>query len=190
MVKPELEQGEEIRLSMKKALVASGTVTISLVIGAIAPLLGVGMFVAWRGGEVHGVVALPLGLLFFFVGFCFLTYGVLVGASVIVGVVRQDRLLLGEKSLQSVTRDGRILTCVPYDNIDEITLVEEPSDDEGPSYFMVAITLVDRTREDTLVQEKSPLVGEDGYEVLIRDLYRVPPKKLYKKLRARAKQAK
>jgi hypothetical protein len=187
MTQPELEHGEEIRLSLRKAGTAGCTVLVALVIGVVGPVLGVGAYIAWRDGQFHWAVALPFGLLFFFVGICFLVYGLIVGFSVVVGVWRSDRLLLGERSLQCIARDGKVLTRVPYDNIDEIMLVEEPDEAGGPPYRMVGIKLIDPANVDTILGERSPLIGEDGYDVLIRDFYRVSPKKIYKKLLSRRK---
>ena len=101
------ESGEVIPLSLKKALVAGAVAGVALVIGAFALLLGVGTVIVWRDGELQVACALPLGVLFFFVGICFLLYGVIVGPSVLMGLWRRDHLLLGRESLLCRTRDGR-----------------------------------------------------------------------------------
>ena len=48
---------------------------------------------------------------------------------------------------------------------------------------MVAITLINPKRQDTILLKESPLAPdiEDG-DVILRDCYQIPPRTLYKKL--------
>lgn len=183
MNQPELEPGEEILLSYRKALMAGCTVLVALTMGVLGVLISLCTLLAWRANQVHWTLALFFGLGTLFVGVCALIYTVLVGPALVMGVLRHDRLRIGEKALQCVARDGQILTHVPYDNIDEITLEEASKGEAGPPFFMVGITLIDPRHAGTILGERSPVCGEEGYDVVIRDFYRKSPKQLYKKLR-------
>lgn len=98
-------------------------------------------------------------------------------------VWRRDRLFLGDTHLRCVTRDGKVLTLIPYDNIDEIRFLEDEGGHNGPPDDKVAIILINPRRKDTVLLKESPLAPDvEEANAVLRDCYRLPPGTLYKKL--------
>jgi hypothetical protein len=182
MVPPETDYGEEVMLSYGKSFGAFMIGFFVTVGGLLGLWFAAGVFS--KRNDLNVVLWLLIGALCSLASLAVLAMGVFSLYQAVLLTWRRDRLFLGEQHLHCVSRDGKILTRIPYDNIDAIELLEEVRHSDNVVIEKVGITLIDPGREDTILLEESPLApqGEENVDVLIRDFYRIPPKKLRKRL--------
>jgi hypothetical protein len=180
----DFEHGEEVPLSYWKNVQTFSMGLFALIPGFFALWFAGALFADRNSRDLHWALMVLFSLLFSCGGLGFLGMAAFLARKAVWQVWRRDRLFLGENELLCVAQDGRVLTRIPYDNIEEITLMVEEGAFQGPPVYKVGVNLLDPGRKDTVLLAESPLAphGEEKVDALIGDFYRIPPKKLYKKL--------
>ena len=168
-------EGDIIETSAAKALGALATSVLTIPLGA---------GLAWIGfiGELAaGPMGFKLGLLGAFavpVGFAGVPVSVL-------ALLRRCRLILGEDRLQLVTKQGRVLTQIPYRNIDRVELVLAP-----PKVKCVGINLKDLGDSETLNAGSEEAKRQTGWHYRItKSNWLLPLQQIHERLQRRLERA-
>jgi hypothetical protein len=183
----EVERGDEVRLSVGKSLVRVFSGFTALLMAGIAFFMGIVAIVAWANGEFHWAVALvvsPVALLFALASLALAAY---LFVDTLRALWRRERLVLGRDALQCVVGAGDVLDQVPYDNIQDMRVVER-QEETGPPYKVIGLNLLQPGRADTVIRLNShlaPVDEDDEFDVVIQDLYKLSPEKLHRKLTVR-----
>ncbi|MBY0232056.1 MAG: hypothetical protein K2W96_22460 [Gemmataceae bacterium] len=183
-------QGEEISLSSgKSATQFLIGVLVGLVGGPMGLWFAITVITTDNKGDMPRWLTVLLGWLCALFSLVLVAGGLFAIGAMARQVWRGDRLVLGETALSCLGRGGQVLTRIPYDNIAEVRFVLDEELHNGPRDDRVAILLIDRRREDTVLREESPLAGDDEGDTVIQDRYRITPRKLYQKLVKRWKRS-
>ena len=178
---------DEIVLSLRKVLGRCFYGSITIFMGVIALFIAFMAVGGWMGGTLHGGIALAVAPLALIAGVFCAIIGVGMMLEVLLGYWRCERLALREDALQCVIGTGDVLDHIPYDNIQDMEVVQR-QEETGPPYTIVGLHLTDAKRPDTvlrLVSRLNPADEDDEYDVIIPDLYKLSPEKLHKRLKAK-----
>src|SRR5436305_1524739 len=124
MFHPVVEEGQEIHLSLRKALVHVLHGILCMFIGTVLFVASVILFTGWYTGQVGWALSGFGSPLAFLGGLACNAFGVLACASTVILWWRRRRLILGKESLQWVIGPDEVLTQVPFDNIRDVRAVE------------------------------------------------------------------
>jgi hypothetical protein len=94
--------------------------------GVLVGFFGVAIILAElaRGREVRWALLFCCGVPLLLAGLVIVVAMAIVQGNLLLNLVRGERLLVGERALQSVTRGGRVLNHIPYDNIDRVRVLD------------------------------------------------------------------
>src|SRR5687767_12898027 len=129
---------DEIALSLPKVLGRCFYGLIAILMGVIALSMAFMAVGGWMAGNLHWGIAVVLAPLTLIVGvFCSLI-GVGMILEVLLGYWRRERLVLRHDALECVIRAGEVLDHIPYDNIQDMEVVER-QEETGPPYTIVGL---------------------------------------------------
>jgi hypothetical protein len=184
MTETKHSEKDEVYLSLGKSFVRVLSGLVALLMAAIAFFISFVVVSGWADGDIHWAVALVVAPLAFLFGLASLALAAYLCVDTIRALARRERLVLGKDALLCVVGEGDVLDRVPYDNIQDMRVVER-QEETGPPYKLIGITLLDPRRADTVIQLNShlaPADEDDEFDVTIQDLYKLSPEKLHKRL--------
>ena len=191
MSQVQAQPGDEIVLSLRKTLARCFYGALAVLMGVIALSMAAMSVGGWLAGNLHWGIAVVVAPLALIVGVACSLIGVGMMLEILLGYWRRERLALGEEALQCVMRGGEVLDHIPYDNIQDMEVVER-QEESGPPYKIVGLHLIDAKRSDTVLRLTSrlnPADEDDEYDVIIPDLYKLSPEKIHKKLKGKWKKS-
>src|SRR5262249_30654648 len=126
MVASRRERGKSFPLSTWRVLLRLLAFLLAVGFGVLVGYFGVAIIRVelTRGEGPRWGLLLGFGLPLFLVGLGIIVAIAIVQGNLLLNLVRGERLLVGERALQSVTRGGRVLNHIPYDNIDRVRVLD------------------------------------------------------------------
>jgi hypothetical protein len=77
-----------------------------------------------RGHEKRWALLFACGLPLLLVGLIIFAAMAIIQGNILLNLLRGERLLVGERALQRLTRGGRVLSHIPYDAIDRVRVLD------------------------------------------------------------------
>jgi hypothetical protein len=131
-----------------------------------------------RGPETRWALLFSCGVPLFLAGLVIFVAMAILQGNLVLNLVRGERLLVGERALQSVTRGGRILNHIPYDNIDRVRVLDV-AEQRGLNQIRVRkVTFVirdDKAAGTVLGFSASFIPGKRRGEYYIEPVYQASP---------------
>jgi hypothetical protein len=126
MSAPQRERGKSFPLSPWRGAFRSLAFLLAIGFGVLVAYFGGAIIHAelTRGQETRWALLFSCGLPLLLAGLLIIVALGIVQGNLLLNLVRGERLLVGERALQSVTRGGRVLNHVPYDNIDRVRVLD------------------------------------------------------------------
>src|SRR6516162_6452822 len=126
MSAPRSERGKSFPLSTWRVALRSVAFLLAIGFGVLVGYFGVAIIYAElaRDPETRWALLFSCGLPLFLAGLVIIVAMAIVQGNLLLQLVRGERLLVGERALQSVTRGGRVLNHIPYDNIDRVRVLD------------------------------------------------------------------
>src|SRR5262249_43666465 len=126
MSAPWRERGKLFPLSTWRVALRSLAFLLAIGFGVLVTYFGGAIIYSElaRGHESRRALLFSCGLRLFLAGMVIIVAMAIVQGNLLLNLVRGERLLVGERALQSVTRGGRVLNHIPYDNIDRVRVLD------------------------------------------------------------------
>jgi hypothetical protein len=126
MTAPWRERGRLFPLATWRVALRSLAFLLAIGFGVLVGYFGVAIIHAElaRDQETRWALLFSCGLPLFLAGLVVIVVMAVVQGNLLVNIVRGERLLVGERALQSVTRGGRVLNHIPYDNMDRVRVLD------------------------------------------------------------------
>jgi hypothetical protein len=120
------DRGKVFPLSTWRVALRSLAFFLALGFGVLVAYFGVAIIHAelTRGQESRWALLFCCGLPLFLAGLVIVVAMAVVQANLLLNLARGERLLVGERALQSVTRGGRVLNHIPYDNMERVRVLD------------------------------------------------------------------
>ena len=180
MSAPRSERGKSFPLSTQRVALRSLVFLLAIGFGVLVAYFGVAIIYAElaRDPETRWALLFSCGLPLFLAGLVIIVAMAIVQGNLLLQLVRGERLLVGKRALQSVTRGGRVLNHIPYDNIDRVRVLDvmEQRGMHQISVRKVAFVVGDEKAAGTVLGFSvnfSP--GKRRGEYYIEPVYRAPP---------------
>jgi hypothetical protein len=126
MSAPSRERGRSFPLSTWRVALRALAFLLAIGFGVLVAYFGGAIIRAEfaKGHESRWALLLSCGLPLLLVGLVIVIAMAIVQSNLLLNLIRGERLLVGERALQRVTRGGRVLNHIPYDNIDSVRVLD------------------------------------------------------------------
>jgi len=180
MVASRRERGKSFPLSTWRVLLRLLAFLLAIGFGVLVGYFGVAIIRVelTRGEGPRWGLLLGFGLPLFLVGLGIIVAIAIVQGNLLLNLVRGERLLVGERALQRVTRGGRVLNHIPYDNIESVRVfdvVEQRGMHEIRVKKVVFVVRDDKAPGTVLGFSTSFSPGKGKGEYYIEPVYQASP---------------
>ena len=177
---PRSERGKSFPLSTWRVALRSLVFLLAIGFGVLVGYFGVAIIYAElaRDQETRWALLLSCGLPLFLAGLVIIVAMAIIQGNLLLQLVRGERLLVGERALQCVTRGGRVLSHIPYDNIDRVRVLDvmEQRGMHKIAIRKVAVVVCDDKAADTVLGVSTSFTpGKRRGEYYIEPVYQAPP---------------
>ena len=126
MSTPWRERGKSFPLSTWRIALRSLAFLLASGFGVLVAFVGGAIIVAElaRGHEARWALLFSCGLPILLVGLVIFLAMAIIQGNLLLNFARGERLLVGERALQSVTRGGSVLNHIPFANIDRVRVLD------------------------------------------------------------------
>src|SRR5262249_14154271 len=126
MSAPRRERGKSFPLSTWRVALRSLAFLLAIGFGVLVAYFGVAIIHAElaRAPETRWALLFSCGMPLLLVGLVIIVAMAIIQGNLLLQLVGGERLLVGERALQCVTRGGRVLSHIPYDNIDRVRVLD------------------------------------------------------------------
>jgi hypothetical protein len=190
MSAPQHERGTSFPLSTWRVALRSLAFLLAIGFGVLVAYFGSAIIHAelTRGQEARWALLFSCGLPLFLAGLAIIVAMAIVQGNLLLNLVRGERLVVGERALQSVTRGGRVLNHIPYDNIDRVRVLDvaERRGVRQVSVRKVAFVVRDDKAAGTVLRFSASFSpGKRRGEYYIEPVYQASPEQIGQELAAR-----
>src|SRR5262245_2358778 len=180
MSAPRPERGKSFPLSAWRAALRSLAFLLAIGFGVLVGYIGVAIIRAEfaRGQEARWALLFSCGVPLLLVGLVIFVAMAIIQGNLLLNLVRGERLLVGERALQRVTRGGRVLNHIPYDNIESVRVfdvVEQRGMHEIRVKKVVFVVRDDKAPGTVLGFSTSFSPGKGKGEYYIEPVYQASP---------------
>src|SRR5262245_44272519 len=180
MSAPRRERGKAFPLSTWRVALRSLAFLLASGFGVMVAYFGGAIIHAelGTGQESRWALLFPCGLPRLLAGLVLIVAMAIVQGNRLLNLVRGERLLVGERALQSVTRGGRVLNHIPYENIDRVRVldvVEQRGLRQISVKKVVFVVRDDKAADTVLCFSASFSPGKRRGEYYIEPVYQASP---------------
>jgi hypothetical protein len=177
---PWRERGKSFPLSTWRVALRSLAFLLAIGFGVLVAYIGGAIIRAElaRGQEKRWALLLSCGVPLLLGGLVIFVAMAIIQGNLLLNLVRGERLLVGERALQRLTSGGRVLSHIPYDNIDRVRVLDvmEQRGMHQIAVRKVAIVVRDDKAADTVLGSSTSFSpGKRRGEYYIEPVYQASP---------------
>jgi hypothetical protein len=176
---PKRERGKSFPLSTWRMALRLLVFLLAIGFGVLVAYFGVAIIRAELGrDETRWALLFSFGVPLILVGLVIIVAMGIIQGNLLLQLVRGERVLAGERALQIVTRGGRVLSHIPYDNIDRVRVLDvmEQRGMHQIAVRKVAVVVRDDKAAGTVLGVSTSFTpGKRRGEYYIEPVYRASP---------------